>query len=140
MQRSGSPRWIRGREMRVRLRRVLPVLLVSVLLMLPTTASAGDDGGDARPSLRAPLTGDNFYFVMADRFENGTTANDLGGLPADRMVSGFDPTARGFYHGGDVRGILRRLDYIEGLGTTSIWLTPSFKNRPVQRPVTPTDQ
>ena len=25
-----------------------------------------------------------------------------------------------------------KLDYIKGLGTTSIWLTPSFKNRPVQ--------
>src|SRR5215218_5670782 len=25
-----------------------------------------------------------------------------------------------------------RLDYIEGLGTDSIWLTPSFKNKPVQ--------
>jgi alpha-amylase len=118
--------------MRVRLRRVLPVLLVSVLLMLPTTASAGDDGGDARHSLRAPLTGDNFYFVMADRFENGSTANDLGGLPADRLVSGFDPTHKGFYHGGDLAGIRQRLDYIRGLGTTAIWLTPSFKNRAVQ--------
>src|SRR4029453_8184054 len=132
MQRSGSPRWIRGREMRVRLRRVLPVLLVSVLLMLPTTASAGDDGGDARHSLRAPLTGDNFYFVMADRFENGSTANDLGGLPADRLVSGFDPTHKGFYHGGDLAGIRQRLGYVRGLGTTAIWLTPSFKNRAVQ--------
>src|SRR5829696_670526 len=35
---------------------------------------------------------------------------------------------------GDVQGIIRQLDYIQGLGTTSIWLTPSFKNRPVQGP------
>ena len=27
---------------------------------------------------------------------------------------------------------MSQLDYIEGLGTTAIWLTPSFKNRPVQ--------
>jgi hypothetical protein len=47
-------------------------------------------------SLRSPVTDENFDFIMADRFEIGTTANDLGGLPADRMVSGFDPTARGF--------------------------------------------
>src|SRR4029453_10297319 len=97
--------WMRVREMGVRPRRGLPVLLVSVLLMLPTTASAGDDGGDARHSLRAPLTGDNFYFVMADRFENGSTANDLGGLPADRLGSGFDPPHKGFYHGGDLAGV-----------------------------------
>jgi Alpha amylase, catalytic domain len=69
---------------------------------------------------------------MADRFENGSTANDLAGLPDDPTVSGFDSTARGFYHGGDLRGIINRLDYIKALGTTAIWLTPSFKNRPVQ--------
>ena len=34
----------------------------------------------AKHSLRAPVTGENFYFVMADRFENGDTANDHGGL------------------------------------------------------------
>jgi glycosidase len=69
---------------------------------------------------------------MTDRFENGSIANDRAGLPDDPMVSGFDPTARGFYHGGDLRGLIDRLDYIKGLGTTAIWLTPSFKNRPVQ--------
>jgi glycosidase len=36
------------------------------------------------------------------------------------------------YHGGDLAGLLKRIDYIKGLGTTSIWLTPSFKNRPYQ--------
>jgi len=40
--------------------------------------SAGDDG--ARRSLRAPLTGENYYFVMADRFANGDTGNDTGGI------------------------------------------------------------
>ena len=44
-------------------------------------------------------------------------------LPNDPMVSGFDPTARGFYNGGDLKGIINRLDYIKALGTTAIWLT-----------------
>jgi glycosidase len=66
------------------------------------------------------------------RHETGSTANDLGGLPADRLVSGYDPTAKGFYHGGDVAGIRRRLRYIKRLGTTAIWLTPSFKNKAVR--------
>ncbi len=78
------------------------------------------------------MTDETFYFVMADRFANGSTANDLGGLPVDPLVSGFDPTRTGFYQGGDLRGVLDRLDYIEGLGTTAIWLTPSFKNKAVQ--------
>jgi alpha-amylase len=69
---------------------------------------------------------------MADRFSNGSTANDQGGLGSDPMVSGFDPTNKGFYNGGDLAGLLDKIDYIQGLGTTSIWLTPSFKNKAVQ--------
>ncbi len=69
---------------------------------------------------------------MADRFSNGSTANDQGGLGSDPMVSGFDPTKKGFYNGGDLAGLLDKIDYVQGLGTTSIWLTPSFKNKAVQ--------
>ena len=101
----------------------------------PTELSGPSEPADrdlARDSLREPLTDERFYFVMADRFANGDTSNDTGGLEGDRMVTGFDPTDKGFYHGGDLAGVIERLDYIESLGTTSIWLTPSFKNRPVQ--------
>ncbi len=48
------------------------------------------------------------------------------------LAHGFDPTDKGFYNGGDLEGILDKIDYIQGLGTTSIWLTPSFKNKAVQ--------
>src|SRR5690606_4957271 len=72
------------------------------------------------------------YFVMTDRFANGDPSNDRGGLDGDRLTTGFDPTDKGFYQGGDIAGIRNELDYIEGLGTTAIWLTPSFANKPVQ--------
>ncbi|NJC21660.1 glycosidase [Arthrobacter pigmenti] len=113
---------------------VLAAVLAATGSALPAQAKPkpGPDGPTALTSLRAPVTDENFYFVMADRFENGTTANDDGGLGPDPMVSGFDPTRKGFYNGGDLQGLLERMDYIEGLGTTSIWLTPSFKNKPVQ--------
>ena len=52
--------------------------------------------------------------------------------PAIVNQHGFDPTDKGFYQGGDLKGLLDRIDYIQGLGTTSIWLTPSFKNKAVQ--------
>ncbi|WP_411376539.1 alpha-amylase family glycosyl hydrolase [Arthrobacter sp. MPF02] len=104
--------------------------------VLPAQAAPGpkEDHGAAGAvhSLRAPVTDENFYFVMADRFSNGSKANDQGGLGPDPMVSGFDPTKKGFYNGGDLAGLLDKLDYIQGLGTTSIWLTPSFKNKAVQ--------
>ncbi len=86
----------------------------------------------AGSSLRSSLTKERFYFLMADRFANGDTSNDLGGLTGDRLETGYDPTDKGFYHGGDLKGLTSKLDYIKKLGTTAIWLTPSFKNRPVQ--------
>ncbi|MFD0743027.1 alpha-amylase family glycosyl hydrolase [Phytohabitans flavus] len=117
-------------------RRVLAVfaaLLAAVGLATPAAAGDRHGGGLAgQHSLRSPVTDESFYFVMADRFANGDTGNDQGGLGADPLVSGFDPTKKGFYNGGDLKGLLSRIDYIRGLGTTSIWLTPSFKNKAVQ--------
>jgi glycosidase len=99
----------------------------------PSDAEAGQTKADqGAHSLRTPVTGENFYFVMADRFSNGNTGNDDGGLGPDPLVSGFDPTRKGFYNGGDLKGLLNKIDYIQGLGTTAIWLTPSFKNKAVQ--------
>src|SRR5215207_9478885 len=94
----------------------------------------GHDHGKAQHSLRQPVTDQNFYFVMADRFQNGTAANDHGGLPPGKAEgqSGFDPTGKAWYHGGDLAGLRSRLAYIKRLGTTAIWLTPSFKNKAVQ--------
>ncbi len=115
--------------------RAAVIVLITALWGCALAASAAGHGRDARGaghSLRAAVTDEDFYFVMADRFENGDTANDTGGLGSDRLVSGFDPTAKGFYNGGDLKGLLQQLDYIQGLGTDSIWLTPSFKNKAVQ--------
>ncbi len=74
------------------------------------------------------------YFVLPDRFENGDTSNDKGGLKGDRLKTGFDPSDKAFYHGGDLKGLTQRLDYIQGLGATAIWVGPIFKNKPVQGP------
>lgn len=72
------------------------------------------------------------YFVLPDRFENADPSNDHGGHAEDRLTSGFDPARKGFFHGGDLKGLTSRLDYIEGLGATAIWLGPIYKNKPVQ--------
>jgi pullulanase-type alpha-1,6-glucosidase len=93
--------------------------------------TASDDALVAAP-VRQPGSAEQFYFVMTDRFANADPTNDAGGLTGDRLVTGYDPTDKGFYNGGDLAGLRAQLDYIEGLGTTAIWLTPSFLNRPVQ--------
>ena len=72
------------------------------------------------------------YFVLPDRFENGDVKNDKGGLSGDKMKTGFDPAHKGFYHGGDLAGLIKRLDYIQDMGATAIWFAPIFKNKPVQ--------
>src|SRR5688572_8783517 len=93
-------------------------------------ATAGDCGTHDH---RQRLPEDEIvYFVLPDRFANGDTTNDRGGVPGDRLTTGFDPTHKGFYHGGDLKGLVERLDYIQGLGTTAIWLGPIYKNKPVQ--------
>ena len=72
------------------------------------------------------------YFLLPDRFANGDAANDHGGYAPQRLVSGFDPADADFYHGGDLAGVIQRLDYIQGLGATAVWLAPIFKNKAVQ--------
>ncbi|MGE3106033.1 MAG: alpha-amylase family glycosyl hydrolase [Lysobacterales bacterium] len=86
------------------------------------------------PNPDRPIEDELIYFVLPDRFANGDPGNDRGGYPADRELSGFDPTHKGFYHGGDLAGLRQRLDYIQGLGATAIWVAPIFKNKPVQGP------
>ena len=90
-----------------------PLAAVLVLGVSTPVAAAGNhgnqghhgDGGYARHAPRPGVTDQDFYFVMGDRFANGDPANDQGGLTGDRLVTGFDPTGKGFYNGGDLDGL-----------------------------------
>ncbi len=73
-----------------------------------------------------------FYFVMPDRFANGDAANNTGGIAGDALANGFKPDNKAYYHGGDLAGLMAKLPYIKQLGVTAIWMTPLFKNKPVQ--------
>ncbi len=66
---------------------------------------------------------DVVYLLMIDRFANGDPTNDSppGMPPADRA----NPKA---YHGGDLRGVIGKLDYLQALGVTAIWMTPVYDN------------
>ena len=66
--------------------------------------------------------------IMPDRFADGDPTNDnLPGFPpADRKL----PRA---YHGGDLKGVLDHLDYLQQLGVTAVWLTPILANNPAGR-------
>ena len=68
--------------------------------------------------------GEMIYFVMLDRFFNGDSANDDGGLGKDSKISGLNKSNNGFYHGGDIAGLEEKIPYIKSLGFTAIWITP----------------
>jgi len=81
-----------------------------------------------------PFAANAVYFVVTDRFVNGDTSNDHRDQGGKHRT--FDvplPPCKGMhdnigYLGGDFRGIADHLDYIRGMGFTSIWLTPIVDN------------
>jgi glycosidase len=66
---------------------------------------------------------DVMYLIMTDRFADGDPSND--GPLADRSKP------RG-WHGGDLRGIIQHLDYLQQLGVTTVWITPVYQNHEPQ--------
>lgn len=69
-------------------------------------------------------TSDVMYLITPDRFANGNPANDEVAGMEDKL----DRSKRFGRHGGDIQGIVDRLDYIKDLGFTSIWLNPVIEN------------
>ncbi len=102
------------------------VLFVAVSIRAQTVAPV------AMPLLTHPGAGQTIYILMPDRFANGDPANDRGGIAGGPEQHGYDPTRTGYFHGGDLPGVIKHLDYIQGLNVSTIWTTPPFKNNPVQ--------
>jgi glycosidase len=68
---------------------------------------------------------DVIYLVMTDRFCNGDRTNDVPAAAPAEATDRLKP--RGF-HGGDFRGVIDRLAYLQELGVTALWLTPWYDN------------
>jgi glycosidase len=67
------------------------------------------------------------YFLLVDRFDN-----NVSGIPAYQPGTGVPERqvdAGHTFQGGNLKGIIRRLDYLKGLGCTTLWLSPILKNR-----------
>jgi alpha-amylase len=58
------------------------------------------------------------YQIVVDRFEDGDPNNNYN----------VDYRRPSSYHGGDWQGIINRLDYIETLGVTALWISPVVRN------------
>lgn len=110
-------------------------LAAAVLVMGCWQSGYAESDKSQLADLRARLPQDEaIYFLLPDRFENADRSNDKGGLHGNRLQTGYDPSSKAFFHGGDLKGVNRRLDYIQSLGMTAIWVAPIFKNKPVQGP------
>ncbi len=112
-------------------------LLISSLCASPQSWAASPTSSFA---LR-PITEDVFYFILMDRFADGDPSNNKAydkvpvgskDAKADIARHGYEPSLEDFYHGGDFAGIIQKLDYLQGLGVTALWLSPVQKNRATQ--------
>ncbi len=65
-----------------------------------------------------------FYQIFPDRFYNGDPDND----PPDVRPWGDLPTTENFF-GGDLQGILNKLDYLQDLGINALYVNPIFAAR-----------
>jgi glycosidase len=73
---------------------------------------------------------DVLYLIMTDRFADGDLKND-GPQAQDAAASSEAEAERAKprgWHGGDYRGIIEHLDYLQQLGVTAVWVTPPYEN------------
>jgi len=91
-----------------------------------------------------------YYYVFPERFRNGDPSNDPrpgGGRPQDRYQDrdverharwnekpfkpgagdGSDALYNNDFFGGDLAGLIEKLDYIQSLGANALYLTPVFR-------------
>lgn len=67
---------------------------------------------------------DVIYLITPDRFVNGNPNNDW----VEGMREKPDRNNKDGRHGGDIRGIINSLDYLQKMGFTAVWLNPVLEN------------
>lgn len=67
---------------------------------------------------------DIIYLVTPDRFVNGNPNNDA----VTGLKEGKNRSFHGGRHGGDIEGVLSKINYMDDLGVTALWLNPVLEN------------
>ncbi len=110
-------------------------------LTINSVSVAAEDKALTEQTVQHAFEDEILYFMLPDRFADGDTANNCGGYTTSCVISdtqenvlkhGYLPAEGQYYHGGDIKGITAKLDYIKGMGVTAIWVGPIFKNKVVQ--------
>jgi len=107
--------------------------------VLPTLEQANALLGQTE---RSSFANDSIYFVMFDRYKNGDTNNDTGGLVGEANQTGYLPTDFAYSHGGDLKGLADGCEKSDGtgdgiprikrMGFTAVWISPPFVQNFVQ--------
>lgn len=103
-------------------------------ITVSATVTNGEGSGTASATLTTadiPTVPDTFtwknaliYFVIQDRFYDGDSSNNnsYGRMSKDDLGSSI-----GTFHGGDIKGLTEKLDYINDLGVNAIWITAPYE-------------
>jgi glycosidase len=92
------------------MRALLAALLLAGCVTVDPDMATTDNVADWRDEI--------IYQVVVDRFEDGDPNNNWN----------VDYRKEAAYHGGDWQGLIDRLDYIEALGVTALWISPVVRN------------
>lgn len=92
----------------------------------PAAANASENIAEKPPVgvTDIEFRGEVIYFLVVDRFFDGDPNNNPG---QDSEL--YDPERKnwGKYWGGDLQGVIEKLDYLSGMGVSALWLTPLFE-------------
>jgi glycosidase len=112
-----------------------------VLDITVTPAEPVDDAALVRDPVRHPVEDEVLYFAIPDRFNDGNRRNNCGDFAGvcvagdtqeNVLQHGYLPSDKGYYHGGDIEGLRRKLSYLDRLGVSAIWVGPIYANKTVQ--------
>jgi len=84
-----------------------------------------NEGQNGKDYAQGVTCTDLMYLIMPDRFSNGDPANDRIPGMKDQTLNRDTVFNR---HGGDLQGIINKLDYFNQLGVTALWLNPVLEN------------
>jgi alpha-amylase len=102
----------------LRLPRAALLALLTALACAQAAPRPSPPGAQLAPLPERPWSDEVVYFVLVDRFADGDGAT----------FPGLDPSAKGTFHGGDLKGLTAHLDELSSLGVTVLWVNPLVKN------------
>ncbi len=102
-------------------------LILAVAIACCAALAAAEEGcstDDLQLQAPSPPWQDQvIYMLFIDRFQDGDPTNN------DQGHGEYDPSSGAHFNGGDLQGIIDRLDYLKSLGVTAIWISPPVANQ-----------